>query len=243
MSFSRWPRYAIPQPRLYSRRMVDKSRESYSSSCVQKATLTIHKQFTLNASFAGPGFRIPSYVISPFTRGKNVFTEKCDHISNILFLETWLQQTQGIDIFSQEINPWRREHMCNFVNVWSINDCPNEPLTDLSIRSGQIFDFANPDFSVPDIPVAAFPHFNNATQQFDGVSHAQLLAYWDWVDLFDCSSRLPFVTPCSPNLNQWFPMASRHQLLRLKLKVVIVPSAGYLPKGGSLYSRIPALGG
>lgn len=39
----------------------------------------------------GPGFRLPFYIISPWTRGGHVFTEHADHNSQILFVEQWLE--------------------------------------------------------------------------------------------------------------------------------------------------------
>jgi phospholipase C len=35
---------------------------------------------------SGPGIRIPLVIVSPFTRGGHVFTERADHSSILLFL-------------------------------------------------------------------------------------------------------------------------------------------------------------
>lgn len=40
----------------------------------------------LGYTFSGPGVRIPLMLISPFTRGGHVFTERADHSSMIQFL-------------------------------------------------------------------------------------------------------------------------------------------------------------
>ncbi|KAL1618562.1 hypothetical protein SLS56_010536 [Neofusicoccum ribis] len=40
--------------------------------------------------YTGPGFRVPFYIISPWTRGGHVFTEHADHVSQLLFLDRWL---------------------------------------------------------------------------------------------------------------------------------------------------------
>ena len=37
-------------------------------------------------TFAGPGFRLPFYVISPWTRGGHLFTEHADHSSQFMFI-------------------------------------------------------------------------------------------------------------------------------------------------------------
>ncbi|KAM0547825.1 hypothetical protein ACHAPJ_010171 [Fusarium lateritium] len=96
----------------------------------------------------GPGFRVPFYIISPFTRNGGVYTEHCDHTSQLAFIEKW-QAAKGRDVKSNEVVPWRRENMADLVNA---------------------FDFENPDYSVPDLPDAPTPH-TNAKGEYDGSSH------------------------------------------------------------------------
>ena len=74
---------------------------------------------------SGPGFRLPFYIISPWTRNGGVFTEHSSHESQILFLEEW-SKAHGKPWKSKEMNPWRRHHMSNLVKA---------------------FDFSNPDYS------------------------------------------------------------------------------------------------
>lgn len=89
----------------------------------------------------GPGARVPLTLISPFTRhnGGAVCSEVFDHTSLLQFLETWLAEARGYDnIMDPEINTlkiseWRRTVCGNLVSA---------------------FDFANPDFSVPELPDA-----------------------------------------------------------------------------------------
>lgn len=76
--------------------------------------------------YTGPGFRVPSWIVSPFTRGGRVFGEHCDHNSQILFVEKWLAAKGYSDVELQGMATWRRENMCDFVNA---------------------FDFANVSFS------------------------------------------------------------------------------------------------
>ncbi|TQV93598.1 non-hemolytic phospholipase C precursor [Cordyceps javanica] len=83
----------------------------------------------------GPGPRIPRYIISPWTRGGNVFAETGDHTSDIMFIEAWAQ-ANGYDVKNQGITPWRRAHMTNMVNA---------------------FDFNNPDYSLPSITSVRTP--------------------------------------------------------------------------------------
>lgn len=77
-------------------------------------------------TYTGPGFRVPSWIVSPWTRGGRVFGEHCDHNSQILFVEKWLAAKGYSDVELKGLATWRRENMCDFVNA---------------------FDFANVSFS------------------------------------------------------------------------------------------------
>jgi phospholipase C len=107
--------------------------------------------------FSGPGFRLPFYMVSPWTRGGAVFAEHADHSSQILFLEAW-QAARGANVTTDQMGPWRRAHMSNLVAA---------------------FDFANPDYSVPDLPDAPAPHKDD-TGAYDGAAYcAATYAYED----------------------------------------------------------------
>ncbi|EED18310.1 non-hemolytic phospholipase C precursor, putative [Talaromyces stipitatus ATCC 10500] len=99
-------------------------------------------------TYTGPGFRVPSWIVSPWTRGGRVFGEHCDHNSQILFVEKWLQAKGYSNVELKGMAPWRRENMCDFVNA---------------------FDFAHPDYSIPQVPTAAAPH-TDSNGNFDGAS-------------------------------------------------------------------------
>ncbi|KAJ5901667.1 hypothetical protein N7495_002195 [Penicillium taxi] len=86
--------------------------------------------------FVGPGFRVPFYMISPWTRGNRVFTERADHNSQILFVEQWLTARGYKNVQTDQMVTWRREHMSNLVNA---------------------LDFDNPNYSIPEIPDAETP--------------------------------------------------------------------------------------
>ncbi|KAJ5167325.1 phosphoesterase family-domain-containing protein [Penicillium canariense] len=89
--------------------------------------------------FVGPGFRVPFYMISPWTRGNRVFTERADHNSQILFVEQWLTARGYNGIQTDQMVPWRRLHMSNLVNA---------------------LDLENPDLSLPSLPEAETPVTN-----------------------------------------------------------------------------------
>lgn len=107
----------------------------------------------LGTVYTGPGFRLPFYIVSPWTRGGHVFTERADHISQIKFLERWLGALGYDNITTGEIPAWRREHMSDLVAA---------------------FDFSAPDYSVPEIPEAETPH-RNAKGLYDGSSYCQAM--------------------------------------------------------------------
>lgn len=83
----------------------------------------------------GPGFRLPFYIISPWTRRGNVYVENADHSSQILFLEKWAA-AKNKKFTSAPMNTWRRENMADLTKA---------------------FDFAHPDYSIPSMPNASYP--------------------------------------------------------------------------------------
>ncbi|KAK9482755.1 phosphoesterase family-domain-containing protein [Lipomyces starkeyi] len=87
----------------------------------------------------GPGFRLPFFAISPWTRGGSVFTEPSDHSSQLMFLEQWAA-AQGKNIKLDTISDWRREHMSNLLNM---------------------FDFEKPRYDVPNLANVSFPAWSD----------------------------------------------------------------------------------
>ncbi|OXV10860.1 hypothetical protein Egran_01378 [Elaphomyces granulatus] len=86
------------------------------------------------------GVRVPFYIVSPWTRGNRVFTERADHNSQILFVEEWLTAKGYKGVVTDQMVQWRRDHMSNLVNA---------------------FDFDHPDYGVPILPEVAKPHTNS----------------------------------------------------------------------------------
>jgi phospholipase C len=72
--------------------------------------------------YTGPGFRVPSWIVSPWTRGGRVFTERCDHNSQILFVEKWLEAKGYTDVELSGMATWRRENMCDLVNAFDFSN-------------------------------------------------------------------------------------------------------------------------
>ncbi|KAL1406335.1 hypothetical protein Q8F55_008034 [Vanrija albida] len=85
----------------------------------------------------GPGFRVPFYVVSPYTRNGGVFSEVSSHESQILLVEKWAA-AKGKGFHFADIGAWRRSH-----------------ISDLT----RIFDFSKADTSIP-----AYEPVRQATQ-------------------------------------------------------------------------------
>jgi phospholipase C len=76
----------------------------------------------------GLGFRVPTVVCSPWTRGGFVCSQTYDHTSLIRFIE------RRFGVIEPQISAWRRE-VCG--DLW------------------ECFDFASPDFDFPTLPATA----------------------------------------------------------------------------------------
>ncbi|KZO90883.1 phosphoesterase-domain-containing protein [Calocera viscosa TUFC12733] len=107
------------------------------------------------STFSGPGFRLPFYAISPYSRGGNVFTEPSDHTSQILFLEKWAA-ARGSPFHTQAISAWRREHMSDLTGM---------------------FDFENPDFAPVTLPEGEQRFVDPLTGLLAGAEYCQ--AKWE----------------------------------------------------------------
>jgi phospholipase C len=67
------------------------------------------------------GFRLPFYIVSPFTRGGNVFTEHADHNSQIMFIEKWLA-SKGFNVETEQMPAWRRQHMSDLTKAFDFEN-------------------------------------------------------------------------------------------------------------------------
>jgi phospholipase C len=74
----------------------------------------------------GPAVRVPTIIISPWTRGGFVCSQVFDHSSILRFLETWT------GVVEPNISAWRRKVCGDLTGA---------------------FDFANPDYTYPTLPV------------------------------------------------------------------------------------------
>lgn len=108
---------------------------------------------SIHSAPIGPGFRLPFYIVSPWTRGGHVFTEHCSHESQIMFLEKWAL-AHGKPFTSEEIPTWRREHMSDLVKA---------------------FDFSNEDTSVPSVPKVRKPSKDLVSGHYNGADVCQAI--------------------------------------------------------------------
>ncbi|TVY39251.1 Non-hemolytic phospholipase C [Lachnellula subtilissima] len=97
------------------------------------------------------GFRVPFYIVSPWTRGGNVFTEMADHNSQIIFVEQWLEALGYNGVATDQMPAWRRQHMSTLLNA---------------------FDFDHPDYSIPNLVEAMTPS-EDADGNWDAASICQ----------------------------------------------------------------------
>ncbi|WFD28763.1 phospholipase C [Malassezia nana] len=94
----------------------------------------------------GPGFRVPFYAVSPWSRNGGVFTEHAAHESQILFLEEWAKAV-GKPFHTKEMNPWRRHQLSNLVSM---------------------LDFSHEDTSVLDLPFVPKASKDPITNKYNG---------------------------------------------------------------------------
>ncbi|CAO3620870.1 unnamed protein product [Mucor hiemalis] len=104
----------------------------------------------------GFGPRVPMVIVSPWTRGGNVFSEVSDHTSTLKFMEEWVGTDSNGKYLApaSNIRPFARQTSSNLVNA---------------------FDFANPDYSIPVLPTVAKPATTssgawNPTEMCEGLS-------------------------------------------------------------------------
>jgi len=105
----------------------------------------------LGQTYTGPGFRVPFYIVSPWTRGGNVFTEMADHNSQIIFVEQWLEALGYNGATTDQMPVWRRQHMSTLLNA---------------------FDFDHPDYSIANLVEAMTPS-EDADGNWDAASICQ----------------------------------------------------------------------
>ena len=112
------------------------SKNDDENTITTKGEVTNNEQFGIpKGNPIGPGFRVPLFIISPWTRrnGGIVYSEVSDHTSVLKLIE------KRFNVSIPTISPWRRAVMSDLTNA---------------------FDFKNPDYTMP-----VFPNTSNDTNQ------------------------------------------------------------------------------
>jgi phospholipase C len=114
----------------------------------------------------GFGFRVPFYVVSPWSKGGWINSEVADHISIPLFLEKWL----GITV--PAISPWHRSVCSDLTSFFNFRT-PNEEFPDLPDLS----DYAASDGASEALPKVEPPANQALPAQEPGHARSRALPY------------------------------------------------------------------
>eukprot|EP01133_Synstelium_polycarpum_P011943 gene11943-13918_t len=71
--------------------------------------------------FIGPGQRVPLMLVSPFSKGGDVYTETSDHSSTIMFIEQWALANGYGDISCPHISSYRRNFMNDLTHAFDFD--------------------------------------------------------------------------------------------------------------------------
>jgi phospholipase C len=70
----------------------------------------------------GMGFRVPTIVASPWSRGGWVNSQLFDHTSTLMFLEDFVQNKFGKKVKEENISAWRRSISGNLTSIFRVQD-------------------------------------------------------------------------------------------------------------------------
>jgi phospholipase C len=114
----------------------------------------------------GMGFRVPFYVVSPWSKGGWINSEVADHISVPLFLEKWL----GITL--PAISSWHRSVCSDLTSFFNFRT-PNDEFPDLPDLSG----YAASDAASETLPLVVPPTTQELARQEAGFARSRALPY------------------------------------------------------------------
>jgi len=77
----------------------------------------------------GMGYRVPTIVASPWSRGGWVNSQLFDHTSTLMFLEDFVQKKTGKTIRETNISPWRRAISGNLTSCFRAHDAKEATLS------------------------------------------------------------------------------------------------------------------
>jgi phospholipase C len=140
----------------------DNSARTYSTASYLSPSDTISG----NLRPWGMGFRVPFYVVSPWSKGGWINSEAADHISIPLFLEKWL----GITV--PAISPWHRSVCSDLTSFFNFRT-PNDEFPDLPDLSG----YAASDAASETLPSVVPPATQALPRQEPGFARSRALPY------------------------------------------------------------------
>jgi len=77
----------------------------------------------------GMGYRVPTIVASPWSRGGWVNSQLFDHTSTLMFLEDFVQKKTGKTIRETNVSPWRRAISGNLTSCFRAHDAKEAKLS------------------------------------------------------------------------------------------------------------------
>jgi phospholipase C len=140
----------------------DNSTRTYSAASYLSPSDTISG----NLRPWGMGFRVPFYVVSPWSKGGWINSEVADHISIPLFLEKWL----GITV--PAISSWHRSVCSDLTSFFNFRT-PNDEFPNLPDLSG----FAASDAASETLPPVVPPPNQALPRQEPGFARSRALPY------------------------------------------------------------------
>ena len=140
-----------------------------------KSTVTVDGELTLKEEFGiapghpiGLGFRVPFYIVSPWTRGDYTYSEVCDHTSVIQFIE------QRFGVHCPNISPWRRAVTGDLTNAFDWDNPDLSFPTNMPVTKNNVNESA---WQCEHLPAPTIPTVQQLAHQEAGVRKARALPY------------------------------------------------------------------
>ncbi|HEY6787612.1 MAG TPA: alkaline phosphatase family protein [Trebonia sp.] len=101
---------------------------------------------TSDGLWVGPGFRVPTIIVSPWTAGGWVFSEQSDHTSSLQFLE----KVTGVP--APNITNWRRENFGDLTKAFRFNSYAEAPKLYDTSGPLQVAQYTATEYALPTAP-------------------------------------------------------------------------------------------
>lgn len=101
---------------------------------------------TSDGEWVGPGFRVPTIIVSPWTAGGWVFSEQSDHTSSLQFLE----KITGVP--APNVTNWRRENFSDLTNAFRFDSYAEAPKLYDTSGPLQVAQYTSTEYPLPTAP-------------------------------------------------------------------------------------------